>query len=107
MYSLTLQTCGREQHLYHILLCASGPSNGRQKAVVDAFVHAWTAYKTYAWGHDELKPLSRGWQEWMGVALTMVDSLDTMYMMGLKQGTHRLSSCSIVVAHWTAGQQAK
>ena len=67
------------------LLC-SGPENPKQEAIVEAFMHAWTAYKRYAWGHDELKPISRGWQEWMGVALTMVDSLDTMYIMGLKDG---------------------
>ena len=27
-----------------------GPTNQRQVAVVDAFKHAWTGYKTYAWG---------------------------------------------------------
>ena len=33
--------------------------NDRQKAVVDAFRHAWKAYRLYAWGKDELKPVSR------------------------------------------------
>ena len=64
----------------------AGPQNERQKAVVEAFMHAWTAYKTYAWGHDELRPVSKGWQEWFGIGLTIVDSLDTMYIMGLKDG---------------------
>lgn len=33
--------------------------NNRQKAVVDAFRHAWKAYRLHAWGKDELKPVSR------------------------------------------------
>ena len=33
--------------------------NHRQKAVVDAFRHAWKAYRLHAWGKDELKPVSR------------------------------------------------
>ncbi len=49
-------------------------------------MHAWNAYKKYAWGHDELKPVSHGWQEWFGIGLTIVDSLDTMWIMGLKEG---------------------
>ncbi|ELU12823.1 hypothetical protein CAPTEDRAFT_91917, partial [Capitella teleta] len=61
-----------------------GPQNEQQRAVVEAFQHAWSAYCKYAWGHDELKPISHGWQEWMGVGLTIVDSLDTMWIMGLK-----------------------
>ena len=52
-------------------------------------MHAWNAYKRYAWGHDELKPVSHGWQEWFGIGLTIVDSLDTMWIMGLKDGTTR------------------
>ena len=40
----------------------SGPQNERQRAVVDAFMHAWNSYKTYAWGHDHLKPISKGAQ---------------------------------------------
>ena len=51
-----------------------------------AYMHAWNAYKRYAWGHDELKPVSHGWQEWFGIGLTIVDSLDTMWIMGLKDG---------------------
>lgn len=32
-----------------------GPTNERQTAVVNAFQHAWTGYKKYAWGHDHLR----------------------------------------------------
>ena len=49
------------------------------------FLHAWEGYKRYAWGHDELKPLSHSYRDWYGVSLYMtpVDALDTMLVMGL------------------------
>lgn len=50
------------------------------------FLHAWSGYKQYAWGHDELKPLSKSYRDWYGTSLLMtpVDALDTMLLMGLK-----------------------
>ncbi|VDK52082.1 unnamed protein product [Anisakis simplex] len=60
-----------------------GPQNDRQREVVDAFKHAWKGYKEYAWGHDTLKPISKGYSDWFGVGLTIIDSLDTMLIMGL------------------------
>jgi len=49
------------------------------------FLHAWNGYKKYAWGHDELRPLSKTYRDWYGVPLYMtpVDALDTMILMGL------------------------
>jgi len=54
--------------------------------VCQEFLHAWHGYKQYAWGHDELKPLSKSSHDWYGVSLYMtpVDALDTMVLMGLK-----------------------
>ncbi|KAF6719435.1 Endoplasmic reticulum mannosyl-oligosaccharide 1,2-alpha-mannosidase [Oryzias melastigma] len=57
----------------------------RLEAVRDAFRHAWKGYKEYAWGHDELKPISKSFSEWFGLGLTLVDSLDTMWILGLKE----------------------
>uniref|UniRef100_A0A914N214 alpha-1,2-Mannosidase n=1 Tax=Meloidogyne incognita TaxID=6306 RepID=A0A914N214_MELIC len=61
----------------------AGPKNDKQKAVRDAFLHAWRGYKQYAWGHDLLKPVTRTYQEWIECGLTIVDSLDTLLIMGL------------------------
>ncbi|TRY63768.1 hypothetical protein TCAL_13087 [Tigriopus californicus] len=61
-----------------------GPQNERQKAVVEAFQHAWKGYRTYAWGHDHLRPISKSAQNWFGLGLTIVDSLDTMWIMNLQ-----------------------
>lgn len=64
----------------------SGPQNSRQQAVVAAFKHSWDGYKKYAWGHDNVKPMSKKYHEWFGLGLTIVDSLDTIYIMGLNDG---------------------
>src|SRR5690242_21397710 len=50
------------------------------------FLHAWDGYVQYAWGHDELKPLSKMPRDWYGQSLLMtpVDALDTLVLMGLK-----------------------
>jgi ER degradation enhancer, mannosidase alpha-like 2 len=55
------------------------------KQVRGEFLYAWNAYKQYAWGHDELKPLSKSAKDWYGASLYMtpVDALDTMILMGL------------------------
>jgi ER degradation enhancer, mannosidase alpha-like 2 len=51
------------------------------------FLHAWQGYHQYAWGHDELLPLSKGFKDWYGTSLYMtpVDALDTLILMGLTQ----------------------
>lgn len=47
---------------------------------------AWTGYRTYAFGHDELAPLSKDAKDpFCGWAATLVDSLDTLWIMGLKE----------------------
>lgn len=53
----------------------------------DQFLHAWNGYHQYAWGHDELLPLSNKPFDWYGTPLLMtpVDALDTMILMGLNQ----------------------
>jgi mannosidase alpha-like ER degradation enhancer 2 len=51
------------------------------------FLHCWEAYKRYALGHDELKPVSRTFKDWHAATLLMtpVDALDTMLVMGLTE----------------------
>ena len=50
------------------------------------FLHAWNGYKKYAWGHDDLKPLTKSYKDWYSETLLMtpVDSLDTLYLLGFK-----------------------
>ncbi len=65
-----------------------GPSPGPMALQVRSeFLYSWNAYKKYAWGHDELKPLSEGYRDWHSAPLLMtpVDALDTMILMGLHE----------------------
>jgi mannosidase alpha-like ER degradation enhancer 2 len=49
-------------------------------------LHAWRGYERYAWGHDELKPVSKTAKDWYGDSLLMtpVDSLDSLLLMGFR-----------------------
>ena len=68
-------------------LSASGGAEVAQKraAVVGAVRHAWMGYEAYAWGADELKPVSRSRTDWIGLGLTILDSLDVLWLAGLKK----------------------
>ncbi|XP_076902856.1 mannosyl-oligosaccharide 1,2-alpha-mannosidase MNS3-like isoform X2 [Bidens hawaiensis] len=59
-------------------------STARQESVKNAFIHAWSGYKSYAMGYDELMPLSkRGVDGLGGLGATVVDALDTAMIMKL------------------------
>ncbi len=57
-------------------------------------IHAWGGYEKYAWGANELKPISH-----MGhsasifgrtsLGATIVDAIDTLYIMGLQDQYHK------------------
>src|ERR687889_969272 len=55
------------------------------------FLHAWRGYERYAWGHDELKPLSKTARDWYDEPLymTQVDALDTLFIMGFREEERR------------------
>ncbi|PYS73708.1 MAG: glycoside hydrolase family 47, partial [Acidobacteria bacterium] len=70
-----------------LLVSAQQPNRTKLAAEVKTeFLHAWNGYKKYAWGHDDLKPLSKTHHDWYAQPLLMtpVDALDTMILMGLK-----------------------
>eukprot|EP00752_Nemacystus_decipiens_P015936 g14242.t1 len=60
---------------------------GRERAVKvkEAMQHAWRGYEQHAWGADELAPRGKkGKQNWGGMGVTLVDSLDTLWLMDMK-----------------------
>jgi mannosidase alpha-like ER degradation enhancer 2 len=74
-----------------VLLAVPCLSQGKSRGVLadevkKEFTHAWNGYKKYAWGNDDLKPLSKSYHNWYAEPLLMspVDGLDTMYLMGMK-----------------------
>lgn len=75
--------------------CAAAPDEPPIDAAASAkladdvkaeFLHAWSSYRRYAWGHDDLDPISKKPRDWYGTPLLMtpVDALDTMLLMGLR-----------------------
>ncbi|KAF9178932.1 mannosyl-oligosaccharide alpha-1,2-mannosidase [Haplosporangium sp. Z 11] len=72
------------------------PSNGprinapiweeRKERVKQAFLHSWNAYRRDAWGKDEYHPISKYGSNMIrgGQGFTIVDSLDTILLMGLE-----------------------
>ncbi|CAF3163335.1 unnamed protein product [Rotaria sp. Silwood2] len=47
--------------------------------------HAWKAYRTYAWGYDELQTISKSSSAWFGLGLTIIDGIDTLYIMNMTE----------------------
>src|SRR5215213_5714591 len=71
--------------LVPVTVQAQQPNKKLAAEVKAEFLHAWNGYKKYAWGHDDLKPLSKTHHDWypQPLMMTAVDSLDTMIIMGL------------------------
>jgi mannosyl-oligosaccharide alpha-1,2-mannosidase len=58
----------------------------RLAAVEGAFIHSWEGYKKNAWMADEVAPLSGSSNnDFGGWGATLVDSLDTLWIMGLRK----------------------
>ena len=55
-------------------------------------LRAWQSYEQYAWGHDALKPLSKGYEDWYSEPLYIspIDAYSTLYMMGFTEETRRI-----------------
>jgi mannosidase alpha-like ER degradation enhancer 2 len=55
--------------------------------VKEAAKHAWQGYKKYAWGSDDLRPLSKNGRNWYKSPLLMtpVDAFDTFILLGLNK----------------------
>eukprot|EP00906_Rhabdomonas_costata_P030244 RCo042731 len=56
----------------------------RQRDLREAFLESWEAYRAHAWGHDLLRPISKGALDWVpgGLGLTLVDALDSLWLIG-------------------------
>jgi hypothetical protein len=55
--------------------------------VRNELLHAWNGYKKFAWGHDQLLPLSGSYAEFFvpghPIGLSIIEALDTLSVMGL------------------------
>lgn len=59
----------------------------RKQHIKNAMKHAWDGYSSRAFGADEIKPVSGkpNTRKFGGVAVTLVDALDTLWLMDMKE----------------------
>ena len=77
---------------------ASQMQERRLVAVREAFIHSWNGYKKYAWLKDEVAPLTGGHRDTLsGWAATLVDSLDTLWIMGLEKDFHEAINAAATI----------
>lgn len=83
----------------HDFLKGSPPSKItqlRQNAVRRVFKRSWDAYRQQAWLWDELQPVKGGGKNTFGGwGATLVDALDTLWIMGLHEDFHAAASAAV------------
>ena len=67
-------------------LASYGADEEKLEAIKEAAVHSWKNYRLFAFQQDEVKPVSHDARNpFNGWGATLVDSLDTLWIMGLHQ----------------------
>ncbi|KAI8352831.1 glycoside hydrolase [Choanephora cucurbitarum] len=78
----------------------------RAEMVKNAFRHAWKGYSDYAFGHDELQPMTNGTTDSRnGWGATIFDALDTMIIMGLDNEYNKALE-HVKKTDWTKSREA-
>lgn len=61
------------------------PDEHKLGVIKEAFQHAWKGYKEKAYGQDEIRPMTGNSRNpFNGWGATLIDSLDSLWIMGLK-----------------------
>lgn len=69
----------------HRIQTANTTNARRRDFVLKMIHHAWDSYERRAMGFDEIRPMNGlGVNNWGGVALTLIDSLDTLILAGME-----------------------
>ncbi|KAG5769350.1 hypothetical protein H9Q72_003367 [Fusarium xylarioides] len=76
----------------------TGDTEKRRDAVRREFRRGWEAYRLKAWGRDELMPLTgQAKDPFGGWAATLVDALDTLWIMDLKAEFNEAASAAAAI----------
>ncbi len=95
--------------VFIIIICACQPKQNKKvvnnplaEEVKQEFIRTWDAYKTYAWGHDVLLPLSKGNLDWYEESLHIspIDAYSTMKVMGLDEEAAEVEAYVIDSISW-------
>ena len=70
----------------------------RREAVKYAFQRCWNAYREKAWMRDEITPITGHYSDkFGGWGATLVDSLDTLWIMGLEAEFHEAVEAAVKI----------
>lgn len=77
--------------------------------IVAETMRSWQAYKTYAWGHDALKPITKSHSDWYEKPLYIspIDAYSTLFLMGLTEETAEIERYVIDSLNFDIDQSAK
>eukprot|EP00392_Amoebophrya_sp_AT5.2_P001722 g1724.t1 len=67
------------------LIASQREADAMAEDVRKEMVHCWRGYKQSAWGKDEVRPVTGGGHNWVSIGITILDSLDTLWLMDLKK----------------------
>jgi len=68
----------------------------RQQTIREAFIRCWNSYQIHAWLQDELAPVTGGGKTTFGGwAATLVDALDTLWIMDLREDFFLAASAAV------------
>jgi len=89
----------KAMHTQHHLKGRSLAQPTRQDAVKREFLHAWVGYKDHTWMADGLMPLlgMRRRHQFCGWLATLVDALDTLYIMDLKDDFQEAGNATLSI----------
>lgn len=78
----------------------------RLEEVRKTFAHTWEGYRQHAWLKDELSPISGGYKNpFGGWAATLVDSLDTLWIMGFQDEFEEAASTAVALIDFSTSTQ--
>jgi mannosyl-oligosaccharide alpha-1,2-mannosidase len=79
----------------------------RLAAVKESFAHSWEGYKKHAWLRDEVIPVAGGYRDkFGGWAASLVDALDTLWIMGFKDEFEQAVNALHEIDFTTTDEQA-
>lgn len=93
------QKLAQIQHVFgHDTNSDAAVQKKRREQVKETFIKGWTSYKRVAWMYDELTPLTgAGKDTFGGWAATLIDAMDTLWIMGLHHEFEEAVNAAITI----------
>ncbi|EKM58119.1 glycoside hydrolase family 47 protein [Phanerochaete carnosa HHB-10118-sp] len=103
----TFRTSGvTAERVQNPVLNLPSDASAQQQAVKNIFLESYSAYKQFAFGHDDLEPISKSFTDGRnGWGATIFDALDTLFLMGetelFEEGVDFVGQVDFNISHTT------